>query len=55
MMTTHVFGRVVADRTGYAHVAIDKSIARGDLGCHVVVTLHLNDAAPPDGVEFFAE
>lgn len=55
MMTTHVFGRVVADRNGYAHVAIDQSIARGDAGCHVVVTLKLNDAPPRDGVEFFAE
>lgn len=55
MMTTNVFGRVVADRTGYAHVTIDKAIAQGDAGCRVVVALKLSDAAPTTGVEFFAE
>ena len=55
MMTTNVFGRVVADRNGYAHVQIDKSIARGDPGCRVVVSLKLQDVAPNEGLEFFTE
>lgn len=55
MMTTNVFGRVVADRNGYAHVQIDKAIARGDPGCRVVVSLKLQDVAPSDGLEFFTE
>lgn len=55
MMTTNVFGRIVADRNGYAHVKIDRSIARGDPGCRVVVALKLQDMAPSDGLEFFTE
>ena len=55
MMTTNVFGRIVADRTGYAHVSIDKAIAQGDAGCRVVVALKLSEETPASGVEFFAE
>lgn len=55
MMTTNVFGRVVADRNGYAHVNIDTAIARDDDRCHIVVALKLNEAAPTPGVEFIAE
>lgn len=55
MMTTNVFGRVVADRNGYAHVTIDKSIARHDSHCHVVVALQIDENAPTSGSEFFAD
>jgi hypothetical protein len=55
MRTTNVFGRVVADRNGYAHVNIDTAIARDDDRCHIVVALKLNEAAPTPGVEFIAE
>jgi predicted ArsR family transcriptional regulator len=55
MMTTNVFGRVVADRNGYAHVKIDKSIARGDHNCHVVVALQIDENTPTSGSEFFPD
>lgn len=37
MMTSNVFGTVVAENLGYSKVSIEKSIARGDSGCRVVV------------------
>ncbi len=55
MMTTNVFGRVVADRNGYAHVKIDKAIARGDSHCHVVVALQIDESTPTSGAEFFPD
>lgn len=55
MMTTNVFGRIVADRNGYAHVHVDKAISRGDPGCRIVVSLKLDNATPQDGLEFFPE
>ncbi len=51
MMTTNVFGRVAADRNGYAAVHVDKAIAAGDPGCRVVVSLERN--AESVGHEFF--
>jgi len=51
MMTAHVFGRVVADRTGYAKVDIEESIARGHGGCRVRV--RLVDDRGGTGREFF--
>lgn len=39
MMTTNVFGRVAADRAGYAAVHIDRAIAAGDAMCRVIVRL----------------
>lgn len=55
-MTSVVFGRVMADTTGYARVAVRESIARGHEGCHVVVDLVPPDspeAADPYAVEYF--
>lgn len=37
MMTSNVFGTIAADNLGYAAVAIEQAIARGDAGCRVVV------------------
>ncbi|MBN8182679.1 MULTISPECIES: methanogen output domain 1-containing protein [Stappiaceae] len=53
MMTTNVFGRIAADCHGYARVHIDRSIARGDTDCRVVV--HLTPTAENDvnGKEFY--
>jgi len=53
MMTTNVFGRVAADRNGYAHVIVDDSIALNGKSCHVTVTLTPDLAPDGDGYEFF--
>jgi len=39
MMTSNVFGTIVADELGYARVELEQTIARGDGGCRVVVCL----------------
>jgi len=46
MMTSNVFGVLVAENLGYADIVIEQSIARGDAGCRVVVHW-----APPDARE----
>ena len=38
MMTSNVFGKLAAENTGYAEVAIPKSFAAGDDCCHVIVS-----------------
>ena len=53
MMTTNVFGRVAADRNGYAHVIVDDSIALNGKTCNVTVTLTPDLAPEGDGYEFF--
>lgn len=53
MMTTNVFGRIVADRTGYAHVNVEESIAQNKAACRVVVTLKPDAARPDAGIEFY--
>jgi hypothetical protein len=52
MMTTNVFGRIVARASGYARVEILEAIATGHPGCRVRV--HLRPQANSDGYEFFA-
>jgi predicted ArsR family transcriptional regulator len=39
MMTSNVFGSITASNLGFARVAIEEAIARGDRGCRVVVEL----------------
>ena len=39
MMTSNVFGRVVAENLGYARINIEEGIARGDAGCKVRIAL----------------
>ena len=39
MMTSNVFGVIAADNLGYAKVDLEKTIARGDSECRVVVYL----------------
>lgn len=39
MMTSNVFGVIAAENLGYAKVGIERSIARGDAECRVVVHL----------------
>lgn len=43
MMTSNVFGSIVADNLGYAKVELQETIALGHSGCRVVVYLQLND------------
>lgn len=52
MMTSNVFGAITADNLGYAHVDIEKAIARGDPGCRVVVNLKMQDE-PGEGREYY--
>eukprot|EP00873_Tetraselmis_striata_P018454 jgi/Tetstr1/438718/TSEL_002914.t1 len=51
MMTTNVFGRIVATANGYAHVEIEEAIATGHPGCRVRV--HLSPQENSNGYEFF--
>lgn len=54
MMTSNVFGAIAANNLGYAKVELEKTIARGDAGCRVVVYLKPNDeAAKSTGREYF--
>ena len=43
MMTSNVFGVITADNLGYAKVDLEKTIARGDSECRVVVYLVSDD------------
>ena len=54
MMTSNVFGVIVAENLGYAKVAIEEAIARGDAGCRVVVFLKPTEQAEQSrGREYF--
>lgn len=54
MMTSNVFGIIVADNLGYGKVALEKAIARGDSECRVTIYLEDNDATSQiDGREYF--
>jgi len=44
MMTSNVFGVIAADNLGYAKVDLEKTIARGDSECRVVVYLNSDNA-----------
>lgn len=54
MMTSNVFGVIAAENLGYARVAIEQAIARGDAGCRVVVHLERpREAGETSGREYF--
>ena len=54
MMTSNVFGSITAENLGYAKVAIEQAIARGDVGCRVVVYLKSTpEAQAAQGREYF--
>ena len=56
MMTSNVFGSIASDSAGYAKVAIEKAIARGDAGCLVTVYLRPSEpAAAAEGREYVRE
>lgn len=54
MMTSNVFGVISAENLGYAKVELQKTIARGDRECRVVVYLKSNpEADAAAGREYF--
>lgn len=53
MMTSNVFGVIVADNVGYAKVAIEEAIARHDPGCRVTVYLKPTADADAPGREYY--
>lgn len=54
MMTSNVFGVIAAENLGYAKVAIEQAIARGEPGCRVVVYLRSNpESRQAVGREYF--
>jgi hypothetical protein len=56
MMTSNVFGLIASDSAGYAKVAIERAIARGDAGCLVIVYLRPSGrAAAAEGREYVRE
>lgn len=55
MMTSNVFGVITSDNLGYAKVDLEKTIARGDAACRVVIYLNANSsfAQAAEGREYF--
>lgn len=53
MMTSNVFGRITAENLGYARVEIKESIAQGQPGCSVVISLRQSEGSVNEGVEYF--
>lgn len=56
MMTTNVFGRIVADARGFARVHVAQSIATGHAGCRVLIDLapEGETSQQAEGYEFYA-
>jgi MetOD domain-containing protein len=53
MMTSNVFGSIASQNLGYAKVAIEQAIARGDPGCRVTVYLQPSaEARVAEGREY---
>ncbi len=53
MMTSNVFGSIAAENIGYAKVVLERTIARGDPECRVVVHLEPTpEAAAAPGREY---
>jgi hypothetical protein len=54
MMTSNVFGHIAAENLGYGKVELQRTIARGDSECRVVVYIAPSpDAEAADGREYF--
>lgn len=54
MMTSNVFGSIVAENLGYAKVELQRTIAAGDQNCRVVVYLQpTHEAQEAEGREYF--
>jgi hypothetical protein len=56
MMTSNVFGTIASDNLGYAKVALEETIAKGDPGCKVTVYIRTTDESEiAEGREYFGE
>ncbi|MFK4066447.1 methanogen output domain 1-containing protein [Streptomyces sp. NPDC029674] len=56
MMTSNVFGTLAAENLGYARVELDKTIARWDVGCRVIVHLRPpSEAEQSTGREYYGD
>ena len=54
MMTSNVFGTIVAENLGYAKVNLDETIAQGNSGCRVIIYLNSDgESQQNDGREYF--
>ncbi len=54
MMTSNVFGSIVASNLGYARVVLNETIAEGDRGCRVTIFLReTTQENEPEGREYF--
>ena len=55
MMTSNVFGVIAADNLGYAKVSMEKTIAKGDGHCRVIVHLtpDSEETKSAEGREYF--
>ncbi len=54
MMTSNVFGTIAAENLGYSKVSLEKTIARGNHECRVVVYLKPTDKAEEaEGRQYF--
>jgi predicted ArsR family transcriptional regulator len=54
MMTSNVFGAIAAENLGYAKVELQKTIAKGDGHCQVVVYLRsTEESSAAEGREYF--
>ena len=53
MMTSNVFGHIAAQNLGYAAVELERTIARGDPGCRIVVHLRPSPDVAPEAREYF--
>ena len=52
-LTGHIFGRVAADRTGYARVRMLSTIAGGAPSCSILLSLVPADVPEDDALEFY--
>ena len=55
LMTSTVFGKIVADSNGYAGVNIDKAIAQGDDSCVIEILLEPTKNDPSSYREYFSD
>lgn len=54
MLTSNIFGRMTANAVGYAAVDLERTIAKGDSDCRVVVNLKRTEPGP-DTREYFRD
>ncbi|GAB2914213.1 methanogen output domain 1-containing protein [Rheinheimera gaetbuli] len=55
MMTSNVFGRIVADNLGYAKVELDETIAKSDGRCRIIIHLAYEQSESDSVREYFQD